>query len=110
MAVGARKGGYCDGQEVPSARLDDILFASSKGETACSNLVALKIDVEQHEVEVFRGADQVLRRCRPRHIFIEGGALSPGVKLLKSYGYRIHGHFDRGHDTHLVLRNNSRPM
>ena len=110
MAVSARKNGACDDYEVPSARLDDIVFASKDKTTACSNLVALKIDVEGHEVEVFRGGGRVLRRCRPRHIFIEGGARAPAVVLLKSYGYRVRGHFDRGHDTHLSLQNTSDPV
>ena len=106
MSVATTKSGQCDGYEVPSAQLDNVFFSGKEdGMATCANLVALKIDVESHELEVFRGADRVLRQCRPRHIFIEGGRKTAAVKLLiHTYGYRIRGTYERGHDTHLVLR------
>jgi len=109
MAVAAmNSSGHCDGYEVPRARLDDIVFSDEGTAPAyvCANLVALKIDVETHELEVFRGADRVLRQCRPLHIFIEGKPEVPAVKLLmRSYNYQLSERYDRGHDSHLVLRN-----
>jgi len=104
MSVVARHKGLCDGNEVPAAQLDDLVFAGKDAPPSCASLVALKIDVEQYELEVFQGAARVLRHCRPRHIFIEGGVQAPAVKLLMStYGYRLAGAYDRGHDSHLVL-------
>jgi len=104
MSVTVNESGYCDGDEVPTAQLDDIVFGGTDATLCSSPVVALKIDVEQHEQEVFLGADRVLRHCKPQHIFIEGGPGTPAVKLLmEKYKYTIVQTFERGRDTHLAL-------
>jgi FkbM family methyltransferase len=103
--------GYCDGDVVLTARLDDIVFATS-GAPLCSHVAVLKIDVENHELEVWRGADRFLRQCKPQHIFMEGGVAKPAAKLLmETYNYTLAGGYECNHagchDTHLALASES---
>jgi FkbM family methyltransferase len=51
----------------------------------------LKVDVEWHELNVFRGAARSLQRHRIRDIIYEDyrGPQSDAAKLLRSYGYAI---------------------
>ena len=106
MSVGGRtESGRCDGDEVSIARLDDIVFNPERKQNPAAKcrVVALKIDVEGRELDVFHGADRMLRECKPEHIFIERN--DQAIALLESqYNYRRVSTYDRGHDVHLVLK------
>ena len=78
---------------VPVVSLDDY-FASSK------RLAVLKIDVEGHELGVFRGADRILREDRPVLLFeceqrhLQTGSVFDCFRHLEARGYAgrfIHG-------------------
>jgi FkbM family methyltransferase len=70
---------------VPTARLDDVLELSSP-------VSFIKCDVEGHEEAVFRGAQEMLTRCRPS-ILVEleerhrSGAVSSFVSQFAGLGY-----------------------
>ena len=68
---------------VELVRLDDLLGATSVG--------VAKVDVEGHELQVFRGADALLRRQSIRDVvFEESGTYPTAVtKLLERHGYQI---------------------
>ena len=54
----------------------------------------MKIDVEGHELAVFEGATETLRRLGPALVFESGvGArqkAQPPIEYLESIGYRLH--------------------
>lgn len=74
-----------DGDPVDVVTLDGLALAACR---------LIKIDVEGRELEVLRGATQLLARCRPV-ICIEcdrQGALTPLVEFLREQGYRVFRH------------------
>lgn len=56
---------------VPNVRLDDMFNAKS------SNIGLIKIDVEGAEMEVLRGAEEMLQRCRPNLVIEVHGFAFP---------------------------------
>lgn len=73
------------GTSVPLQRLDSL---------ALDRLDVVKIDVEGHELSVFQGATETLRRLGPALVFESGvGArqkAQPPIEYLESIGYRLH--------------------
>lgn len=73
------------GTTVPLQRLDSL---------ALDRLDVVKIDVEGHELAVFEGAVETLRRLGPALVFESGvGArqkAQPPIEYLESIGYRLH--------------------
>jgi FkbM family methyltransferase len=69
--------------EVEIQRLDD--------EFPDADIGVMKVDVEGHELDVFQGADRLLRSHRIRDIVFEefGEPPTPVTRLLGSYGYAI---------------------
>jgi FkbM family methyltransferase len=79
--------GMSAGVAVPVRRLD-----SMRRWWHGQRIGLLKIDVEGHEDDVFRGAVEVLKQDRPRLVMFESldGALSPVVDgVLAASGYRV---------------------
>ena len=85
---GAGTGGQAREVECETVRLDDVLDRSS------GRVALVKVDVEGHELAVFRGAEGILERHRPtllfecesRHL---GGKAPAGVfAFLAERGYR----------------------
>jgi FkbM family methyltransferase len=54
----------------------------------------IKVDVEGHELQVFRGAQDVLRRDRPLVLFEQVGISEDVLTLLESLGYGSFAYFD----------------
>lgn len=79
----AAPGEDAEGISVKTARLDDII-----GDARVSTM---KIDVEGHELQVFKGAPKLLGEHRLSHIIYEdhGGAGSPVHTFLSDHGYKI---------------------
>lgn len=82
----------CRQEKVGMVSLDDY-FADEK-----SRISAIKMDVEGHELSVFRGAMKVLRKHSPLLVFEsenrhqrDGGAVTDVLGYLKDIGY--HGYF-----------------
>lgn len=75
-----------DGDLVPTMALDDMQI---------DRLALLKIDVEGHEWDVFQGAENKIRTCRPV-IYFEAkrfpGTVS-SIEFLREQGYRCYWHF-----------------
>lgn len=80
-------------------RLDDVELGRLGGD------VLLKIDVQGFELQVLKGAEKVLKRCR--YVFVElshvrlydGQALAPEVTaFLKERGYRAFSHANATRD------------
>lgn len=75
-----------DGDLVPTMALDDMQI---------DRLALLKIDVEGHEWDVFQGAENTIRTCRPV-IYFEAkrfpGTVS-SIEFLREQGYRCYWHF-----------------
>jgi FkbM family methyltransferase len=75
-----------EGHSVPQVRLDEDLDIGQ--------LNLLKIDVEGMELEVLRGADELIRRLRPA-IYIENDRLEKSESLIRhlmELGYRLYWH------------------
>jgi FkbM family methyltransferase len=72
-----------DGVAVRAARLDSLLAGREVG--------VMKVDVEGHELSVFRGAEESLAAGRVRHIVFEDhvGPESPVCRLLAEHGYGL---------------------
>lgn len=85
--ISSRDSAVADGSQlgVPTARLDDFLHGQG------ARLV--KIDVEGHELQVLRGAEQALAAGRITHIIYEDfdGAQSAVHQLLLDRGYSVVG-------------------
>jgi FkbM family methyltransferase len=79
--------------EVPVVSLDDYFAGSER-------LAMLKIDVEGHELDVFKGADRILREDRPVLLFeceqrhLRTGTVFDCFRYLKARGYA--GRFIQG--------------
>jgi FkbM family methyltransferase len=63
--------------------IDSILFY----ETECVSLI--KFDVEGHEIQAIRGAQETITLHRPV-VFAEAHVLSPIKTEMKSFGYHLH--------------------
>jgi FkbM family methyltransferase len=78
----------CDEFDVVTKQLDDI----SEIRDTTANIIAIKIDVEGHELSVLKGATETIKKHRPI-IYCE---LWPGdvrrltISFIKSLGYSIH--------------------
>jgi FkbM family methyltransferase len=75
-----------EGDPVPTVALDDLKF---------NRLSFIKIDVEGHEWDVFQGAEQTIKSCRPV-IYFEAKRLPGTVSSLEfvlQRGYRCYWHF-----------------
>ncbi len=71
--------------KVRSVKLDDLIKKYSLKKV---NLI--KIDVEGAEIDVLKGAENILKKFKPKIIFECYGENYPKVKaLLKKYGYKI---------------------
>lgn len=72
--------------EVPVVSLDDYLVGAGR-------LAILKIDVEGHELDVFKGADRILRQDRPVLLFeceqrhLRTGSVFDCFRRLEARGY-----------------------
>jgi FkbM family methyltransferase len=102
----ARFGVVTDPSNIGGARLvslsDDL--ASSCGVESVSldswvttldaRVALMKVDVEGHEWQVFRGAQEVLLRDRPLVLFEQAGISQDVLTLLESLGYRSFAYFD----------------
>jgi FkbM family methyltransferase len=81
--------------DVPVVSLDDYF-------TAGERLAVLKVDVEGHELGVFRGADRILREDRPVLLFeceqrhLREGSVLDCFRHLEARGY--HGWFIHGRE------------
>jgi FkbM family methyltransferase len=71
------------GTAVPSWRLDSLLGKREVG--------VMKVDVEGHEINVLRGAEEALTAGRIRHVVFEdhAGAGSPVCHYLRQKGYTL---------------------
>jgi FkbM family methyltransferase len=71
------------GTAVRAARLDTLLAGREVG--------VMKVDVEGHELSVFRGAAESLAAGRVRHVVFEdhAGPDSPVCRLLTGHGYTV---------------------
>jgi FkbM family methyltransferase len=86
-----------EGDLVPAVALDDLKF---------ERLSFVKIDVEGHEWDVFQGAEQTIRSCRPV-VYFEAKRL-PGTvsstEFVLQHGYRCYWHF--AHFAHFFRTDN----
>jgi len=82
-SIGAASGNGAITFDVTTWRLDAMVGDREVG--------VLKVDVEGHELKVFSGAADLLRRHRIKHIVYEdhSGSESDVHKLLKSFGYTV---------------------
>jgi FkbM family methyltransferase len=85
MAVASREA--CRDVEVPVVTLDEYF------KDADARVSAIKVDVEGHELSVFRGAKEILRRHSPTLVFecenrhISSGSVFTVLDYLSSFGY-----------------------
>jgi FkbM family methyltransferase len=90
----------CRDLDVPVVTMDEYF----RGESA--RIAAVKVDVEGHELSVFRGAQEVLRRHGPLLVFeSEERHLEPGG-VLRVIGYLQ----ERGYDGFFIQRSRLRPI
>jgi FkbM family methyltransferase len=88
LEPGAGAGGSAREVECETVRLDDVLGAESR------RVALVKVDVEGHELSVFRGAERVLERDRPILLFecearhLAGKAPAGVFAFLAERGYR----------------------
>jgi FkbM family methyltransferase len=77
----------CRDIEVPAVTLDEY-FKETK-----ARIAAMKVDVEGHELSVFKGGQEILRRHSPVLVFecenrhVSGGNVFTVLDYLRSYGY-----------------------
>lgn len=73
------------GLPVPLVRLDSLPF---------DRIDVIKVDVEGHELGVFQGAEEILRKLGPALVFESGvgerAKAQPPLEYLESIGYRLH--------------------
>jgi FkbM family methyltransferase len=82
----------CDRLILPTKKLDNLV-----SDINISNLDLIKCDVEGHELQVMRGAVNLIKRFNPiiqleilREKWTKGNPLNSGVgQLMKSFGYQI---------------------
>jgi FkbM family methyltransferase len=77
-----RRGIHGESIKVPLVRLDDL---------GLSDVRFIKIDVDGHEVQVLRGAEEVITRDQPRLLIEVEQRIQPVTDVIdqmRSYGYR----------------------
>ena len=50
----------------------------------------IHLDVELHELEALKGAEETIKRCKPIIVVETGGRPSPAHEYLVSLGYKLH--------------------
>lgn len=76
--------------DIPMRRLDDVL-------ADCNDCDLMKLDCEGYELYVLRGAEQLIRRCKPvicveqkpKHGAAFGISDTAAIDYLKTLGYRV---------------------
>lgn len=94
-----RTDGFTTACSVRVDRLDEVI----DGE--CSRVTLIKVDVEGHELEVLRGAEGLIRRCRPVLLVeVEQRHLDVDIDVVFSFA------LDRGYVGQVMTPGGPRPL